>query len=219
MRYVLVVTYGRSGSTLLQGLLNALPGVLVRGENALFVHSLFQAYEKLNFAMDQGGESLEPTHPWFGSEQLNPVTFLQSARELVELQLLGGRAKDEVEVLGFKEIRYFDLAPDELRKYLDFLRLLLPGVAIVWHTRNHEDVARSGWWVREDPTVLGDSLVRFDETLADYLEKLPPWNWLHTNFDEVVVNTEGVLRDLASLVGVGYPPNRAEWVAAQQHSY
>jgi len=34
-RYVFVVTYGRSGSTLMQGLLNALPGVLVRGESSL----------------------------------------------------------------------------------------------------------------------------------------------------------------------------------------
>ena len=31
--YVFVMTYGRSGSTLLMGLLNTIPGYLVRGEN------------------------------------------------------------------------------------------------------------------------------------------------------------------------------------------
>jgi hypothetical protein len=31
--YVFIVTYGRSGSTLLQGVLNSIPGYLVRGEN------------------------------------------------------------------------------------------------------------------------------------------------------------------------------------------
>src|SRR6478609_6549835 len=31
--YVFVMTYGRSGSTLLMGLLNTIPGYLIRGEN------------------------------------------------------------------------------------------------------------------------------------------------------------------------------------------
>jgi hypothetical protein len=30
---IFVVTYGRSGSTLLQGVLNGIPGFLIRGEN------------------------------------------------------------------------------------------------------------------------------------------------------------------------------------------
>jgi hypothetical protein len=31
--HLFIVTYGRSGSTLLQGILNSTPGVLIRGEN------------------------------------------------------------------------------------------------------------------------------------------------------------------------------------------
>src|SRR3954464_1127587 len=42
--FVFVVTYGRSGSTLVQGLLNALPGTLVRGENNFYILPLFQAW-------------------------------------------------------------------------------------------------------------------------------------------------------------------------------
>ena len=42
-RYVFVVTYGRSGSTLVQGLLNAFPRVLVRGENDLYLLDLYRA--------------------------------------------------------------------------------------------------------------------------------------------------------------------------------
>ena len=43
--YVFVMTYGRSGSTLLMGLLNTIPGYLIRGENddALrFLHDFHQ---------------------------------------------------------------------------------------------------------------------------------------------------------------------------------
>ena len=38
--YVFVMTYGRSGSTLVQGLLNAIPGYLIRGENAAALNHL-----------------------------------------------------------------------------------------------------------------------------------------------------------------------------------
>jgi hypothetical protein len=41
--YVFVVTYGRSGSTLTQGLLNTLPRTLVRGENNLYLLFMFRA--------------------------------------------------------------------------------------------------------------------------------------------------------------------------------
>ena len=39
--YVFVMTYGRSGSTLLMGLLNTIPGYLIRGENDDALRFLF----------------------------------------------------------------------------------------------------------------------------------------------------------------------------------
>ncbi|UCV16550.1 hypothetical protein [Quatrionicoccus australiensis] len=44
---ILVVTYGRSGSTLLQGVLNTLPNVLIRGENHDFCWGLYLAWKSL----------------------------------------------------------------------------------------------------------------------------------------------------------------------------
>ena len=47
MDYVFVVTYGRSGSTLVQGMLNTMPRTLVRGEHALSISDTEFALLKL----------------------------------------------------------------------------------------------------------------------------------------------------------------------------
>ena len=44
---ILIITYGRSGSTLLQGILNSISGVLVRGENANMCYHVFYAYQAI----------------------------------------------------------------------------------------------------------------------------------------------------------------------------
>ena len=59
-RFLFVVTYGRSGSTLVQGLLNAMPGVLVRGENNLFVLPLFRSWDALASFQDAAATYASP---------------------------------------------------------------------------------------------------------------------------------------------------------------
>ena len=67
--FVFVVTYGRSGSTLLMGLLNSIPGFLIRGENWDALHHLFRFHQTL----EDGSRRWEParlrqrTHPFFGA--------------------------------------------------------------------------------------------------------------------------------------------------------
>ena len=67
--YLFVVTYGRSGSTLLMGLLNSIPGYLVRGENWDALHHLFRFHRTLA----EGSQRWDParlrqrTHPFFGA--------------------------------------------------------------------------------------------------------------------------------------------------------
>lgn len=44
---ILVITYGRSGSTLLQGILNSIDGILIRGENHNFLLRSLLVLQKL----------------------------------------------------------------------------------------------------------------------------------------------------------------------------
>ena len=69
LQYLFVVTYGRSGSTLLMGVFqHTLPGYLVRGENRDALHHLF-LFDQTMRTESNGARSCnlrQPTHPFFG---------------------------------------------------------------------------------------------------------------------------------------------------------
>ena len=50
---VFVITYGRSGSTLMQGILNSIDGFHIKGENNGFVFKLFESYQLLVNAKEE----------------------------------------------------------------------------------------------------------------------------------------------------------------------
>jgi hypothetical protein len=74
--WLVVVTYGRSGSTLVQGLLNAMPGVLVRGEHQFALLTLFRVHQQLVAVRARYGELSRERGPWaawFGADVLAPA--------------------------------------------------------------------------------------------------------------------------------------------------
>ena len=74
-RTALIITYGRTGSTLLMGLLNKIDGYLIRGENNNCFHSLFKFVKSLEQTRLLQGNSLNaPVNPWFNEFQMPPVT-------------------------------------------------------------------------------------------------------------------------------------------------
>ena len=134
MKYksILVVTYGRSGSTLLQGLLNSIDNVVVRGENHDFCWGLYSSWKSLVLSKQQhSGES--STDAWFRAGLLNADLFLQHASEIIKEQL---QLPDESLCYGFKEIRYIKHL-HELPAYLNFSQKAFPSPAIIFNTRSH----------------------------------------------------------------------------------
>ena len=103
-----IVTYGRSGSTLLQGVLNALPGYLIRGENGGVLHDLFRYHQVITDRiewMDARGESsLDPTHPFYGLHAYPTQAALEGQRRLAVDTVL--RPEPDTRVTGFKEVRW-----------------------------------------------------------------------------------------------------------------
>src|SRR5580698_4461108 len=97
-----VITYGRSGSTLLQGLLNALPGYRVHGENGGFLTKLLGAHEALTDAHAHLANPAVDRHrnPWFGSSRYDPATLNTAFRNFIDNILFRPRAHPEVRVFG-----------------------------------------------------------------------------------------------------------------------
>lgn len=170
MRYVFVVTYARSGSTLLQSLLNACPGVQIRGENQNALFHLFKAVQAVEATRVFGRhpQTKAPDEPWFGSFRVRPKLF--------ETAVLGNFVRNVLTpdpgtlVSGFKEIRYsrFFVQKADFAPYMDFLLAKFPGAQIVFNTRSAEDVAKSSFLARENPDVVRAWVAEADENFARY---------------------------------------------------
>lgn len=146
LRYLTVVTYGRTGSTVLQAALNALPGVVVRGENYSALRGL-NAYVQAVAETADRHHAGKPTHPWYGSRRLSPADVVADLRRHVLDTLL--RPQADTTWVGFKEVRYEPghfPTYDDLLNYLLFLDKLFPGICYLVNVRDPEAAARSGWW-------------------------------------------------------------------------
>lgn len=223
--HVLVVTYGRSGSTLMQGLLNSIPGCLVRGENYHFCHGLFRSYEALRRARHEHGNpgsAGDVTRPWFGASELDDELFLADARQLVLHQLV---PKDgSYTCVGFKEIRYLrnDREPGhpdtsrQLIDYLGFLVRLFREPAIVLLRRDHDEVLQSGWWQNMESSRVRRRLEEFEKTCDAFASTYP--NAFVVNYADMVHRT-GRLNELFAFLGADYDAPRIEAVLTREHSW
>lgn len=209
--YLFVVTYGRSGSTLVAGLLNTLPGYLIRGENRDALHHLFRFHQTLVTESSRGSKAKlrQRTHPFFGIADFPPEKSLAGIRRLVLDTVL--RPKPDTRVTGFKEIRWYH--PD-LEEYVAWLREVFPGARFLVNTRAHADVLRSKWWAEGDveqnaehlavierrmlalAESLGDAAYRihYDDYVADPTVLQGLFAWLGEDWDEAAVRATMAVR-------------------------
>ncbi|MBI2246181.1 MAG: sulfotransferase [Nocardioides sp.] len=209
LRYLFVVTYGRSGSTLLMGVLNTLPGYLIRGENRDALHHLFLFDKTMRTESGRGPRKKlrQPTHPFFGIAGYPPERAVRQLRRLATDTVL--RPKEDTRVTGFKEIRWYHA---DLEEYVAWLREVFPGARFLVNTRNHADVLKSKWWAEgEDKSAhladierrilaLADSLgdaayrVHYDDYVADPAALRGLFAWLGEDFDEDAVRATMAVR-------------------------
>ena len=225
-RHLLIVTYGRSGSTLLQGLLNSIDGCLVRGENFNACRGLFMAYDAIRETRRKNGEMSSSgcaTSPWYGAFLLDEERFLQDAREMLLHQLVPEESAGSYHCIGFKEVRYLGEvwpctvdAAEKLSGYLDFLSRLLPGCALVFLTRDHEQVVGSAWWRGRNPVLLKERLRFFEEVLAQYAEGK---EWVYQLDYSDLVERSPRVRGLFDFLGTPYQEDRVEEVLSTRHSF
>lgn len=143
--YVFVLTYGRSGSTLLMALLNTIPGYRINGENYNALYRLHQAVAAIDKAYQlASGRRSVPTDAWYGMPRARPDRFRRDLLDSFVTNVLRPEPGDRV--LGFKEIRFSESHMDDFDAYLDFVRGAFPGCKVVFNHRDPAAVARSGWW-------------------------------------------------------------------------
>ena len=168
-KFVFIVTYGRSGSTLLQSVLASIPGSHISGENYDVLGGLLKAYRSaVQTKLEYGAQArTAPGDPWRGAHRVDPDRFNQKLAEAFIEEILG--APPTATLVGFKEIRYF--GRDDVEDCLDYLRLTFRPGLLIFNRRNPEDVARSAdaleWWEDRQGDIV-EEIRAFDHRLETY---------------------------------------------------
>jgi hypothetical protein len=163
---IFIVTYGRTGSTLLQSLVSTIPGCVIRGENHNVMEPILGAASRARKTRGTWGKAEQPlSHPWYGADAIRPVVFANTLVDaFVDHVLCPPR---DARWIGFKEIRYngFD---ERFGAAIDFMRAHFKNAHFIFNTRRKEDVAKSAWWAKweyEDVETLIDNM---DRRFAEY---------------------------------------------------
>lgn len=207
-----IVTYGRSGSTLLQRLLQTIPGACIRGENNGVLLHLFIAWKKLTLAKrEYGKKHTFPDQPWWGIDRAKDDAFgRRMAVSFIDTVL---RPPAGTTVLGFKEIRYHEAGQD-LPQFLEFLKHSFPDPKFVFLTRNLDEVTKSGWWAKRDQNQVRQSLSKAEEAFRDFAKTNEAVSFSLT-FEDIVRKDARVLQ-LFEFLGASLDDAAIEGVLSQR---
>lgn len=195
--YVFVVTWGRSGSTLLQAVLNAIPGYCIRGENSGVIADLSQAWATiersepmrgLRWHHEEEGRISPPEHPWYGAEDTVPDEFGLGLADVFVRDIL--KLPPNTRVAGFKEIRYHETRPHPMDQ-IRFMAWFFPNARFIINTRSHEATMKSGWWATMSPERVKVHLAGAEALFARIEDEFPTRS-LRLHYEDYAGNPEAM---------------------------
>jgi hypothetical protein len=212
---IFVVTYGRTGSTLLMGILNTVRGARITGENGNVLAHLFRAIKMAKYGKKKFGRyKTTPEHAWYGAEDYNLKAFKKKLIAAFKTDILGATGLESV--LGFKEIRSgaMHFSDDEFLQYIEFLLTEFPRSIIVINTRDLESTAQSAWHATwpDALNILKPSDVRVRSILKHFPERT-----LHIHYDDYVKN-HSVLIEAFAKFGIKIDPKKMANAMTRTHS-
>ncbi|GAA4263442.1 sulfotransferase [Dactylosporangium darangshiense] len=204
--YAFIITYGRSGSTLLREILNSIPGACVRGENGNTLYHLYRSWCTVRDRKWQfEGEDLGPADPWHGIEIVDDAAYRSElTRSFIDAVL---KPPSAATLIGFKEIRYGpeDMSRTNFFDYLNFLVDSFSNACLIFNTRDLNEVLASAWWssLPQAEEILTESDRRIREAAAcgaypsfhihynDYAQNMdnlvPLFDFLGASFSELAL--------------------------------
>lgn len=208
MEYCFIVTYGRSGSTLLQGLLNSIDGWCIRGENSGFLNKIGHGLREVKQRQRKLGEEIpsNTTHPWFGLHNVNPVQLNEAIQSAFVEHVL--QPPPGTRVAGFKEILW---TADGFR----WVSHNFKHSKFIFNTRNLEDVAKSKWWANNSAAL--STLEKKEADMLKWMESKPKRSF-HIKYDDYV-NDLLCLEPLFEFIDEDFDTDKIKEIMNIQHSY
>ena len=211
MRYdaLLIIAHAGSGSILLQKVLNAVEGMLIRGENENLGYHLFHSYQAIRKSKEYGGR--KPENAWFGSQLLNERFYLAMLKNTFYALLLGDQlGSREITCYGFREIRYSPHEiTDDFEAYLQFLEEIFPNVAFIFNTGNVQAVAPARSSHHQDALPVNGTRWKATEDRFFNFMKTHPGNTFHSAYEDIANRSEK-LKGLFEFIGEPYRESRID---------
>ena len=218
MRHLFIVSYGRSGSTLLSYLLNAIEGYCIRGENGGIVAPLAQSDKLLRSAYEIGGLHANdgPESPWYGFSLVDPDAWRAAQVQTFIEQILAPPAGTRV--TGFKEVRYTpeEMDDEAFAATLDFLMEGFEDARIVFNTRDATQVAASAWWKTDyEPARVREIVDACDRRFSEACLRLGAERAFHIDYGDYAGRPEGFL-PLLEWLGEEVPWKQLRTISARR---
>ncbi|RMH40575.1 MAG: sulfotransferase [Alphaproteobacteria bacterium] len=208
---VFVVTYGRSGSTLVQSVLQSVEGAHIVGENYQTLFPLFQSVQRARRTRNTWGKRDHPAdHPWHGASRVDPSAFADDlVRAFVAHVLV---PPQDARWIGFKEIR-FNTMQDAFAPYLDFLAARFPNAHFVFNSRDGTSVSKSKWWARRPQDQVIGMVEEMDARFSAYAAAHPD-NCVHLRYEDFV-SDPGAFRPVFDMLGEPFDEHRVREIFAK----
>lgn len=219
-RSLYVVTYGRSGSTLVNGYLSHLPGMDLKGENYLFPLPLADAEARLADAeaLKYGGRDKQAS-PWYGSHQFSTVQWKRDIRRALYNQLYPFSPIPKT--IGFKEIRWwYRLNADDFNQKLDWLISIRKPGAIVFLTRNLDKTMAGAWWAKQSDEERAKSRAGLEqfEALALAYAAAHPDHSVHITYEDFCADS-GAAKRINHMLGLKFKEDVYRQTLGARYSY
>lgn len=209
-KFVLIITYGRSGSTLLMGILNSIPGFCIVGENWDSYKHLVSFYKGMRRVFEQCKDKEQvSTNPWLNRFSLEDLKHACRGCMSNIIDPSGDSG-----VVGFKEIRYPSHVSSNLGDYLDNL-YFITDCKFVFLTRDLEDVCKSEW--HRNNLNCEHDLKEFEDYVHKYIDEHSYQEWFHLTYEDMC---KGHLKGLFEFLDVHEVNHEVlKAVLATPHSY
>ncbi len=172
MKFVFVVTYGRSGSTVLQTILQSIPGYHISGENSNCLFGLYKSVSMAKVArFEHGRNDHASSYPWFGADKIDPDRYAEKLTQVFTEEII--QPPVGTRVAGFKEIRFHSVGAEHFEDFLNFIHQYFASCKFVFNTRGWRELVRSGWWKNQRPERVEEIIRDADAMYSEYLEKYP----------------------------------------------
>jgi len=211
---IIIVTYGRTGSTLLQGFLNTINGVCVLGENNNAFYSLFEFAKKID-ELKKIKSTETPSSPFFGAAQINSEGLSKAIQETISAYFEPFLEESSTQCIGFKEVKYGDHL-NQLLEYLRFLEEVFPNPAFVFLWRDHEEVLKSGWWKSEDWITSLALLKAVEDRATEF--SCSKKNCFQISYADLLWDSPKLAK-LFEFLGVDFNADKIRLVRSIPHSY